>query len=115
MTHPEIAEEFDIVHQRQSVEDVELGIVRDGKRVAHERLQPALQGPRRVGLWVKPDARPVVKQVRGVQHVVLGVVDDRRRQRVEREEVCDLVRLGVLWRVGILADFAVERAQLGRC
>ena len=99
----QILQEGRIVHERQGVENVEFGIVCNGERVADERLQPALQCSRRVGIWVQPDARCVVEEVRRVQNIVLGVVDDRRRQGVEREEVGYLVRLGVLCRVSSLA------------
>ncbi len=95
-TYLQIRQEAHIVHEGHRVEHIEFGVVRDDERVADELVQSLLQAAALLRALFKRRLGAVVEEVRRVQQIVLGVLDDRRRQRVEREVVCDLVRLGVL-------------------
>lgn len=86
-----------IVHERQGVENIELGLVRDDHGVSDEVLQPSLQhGTVLIQIGLEGDIGGVVEQICSFEEVVLRVTYDRRGETVEREEVCDLVCLWVL-------------------
>lgn len=72
-----------IVHKRQGVENIELGLVRDDDGVSDEILQPSLQHcAALIQIGLEGDIGGVVEQICGFQEVVLGVTYDRRGEAV---------------------------------
>ncbi len=96
ITYPEVLQEADTVHQRERVEDIKASLLRADERVADDVLEALLQTAALLRAGLERGLRGVIEQVCGVEQLVLVVVHDRRRERVERDEVGDLVCLRVL-------------------
>jgi hypothetical protein len=101
-----IIQEHVVVGHGQRVDHVEPGILRDDKQVRDQRVEPLAQFSLGLGVMRRRvvggtarrgnDVGRVVEHVRGVEDVVILVLHDGRRKRVERDEVGDQVGCGVL-------------------
>ena len=92
-----------IVHQRERIKDVELGLVRQDNRVTDEFRQSALQQPEFLRILYKGSVGRVVIEVSCLQEAMRRIRHDCRRQGVERNKVGDGVRFRILGCCGELS------------
>ncbi|KAH6609414.1 hypothetical protein Trco_002760 [Trichoderma cornu-damae] len=90
-----LLQEKPVVHEGQGVEDVKLGELGEDEGVVHEVVEAGSQGGLVKGLF-QGRVGGVVEEVGDADNVVFGVVDGRRLDAVEGEEVGDgfLIILG---------------------
>ena len=66
-SHLELLQEQQVVHQRECIEDVELGLIGQDDRVANEFRQSTLQEPEFVRVFYKGGVGRVVIEIGGLQ------------------------------------------------
>lgn len=66
-SHLELLQEQQVVHQRECIEDVELGLIGQDDRVANEFRQSTLQEPEFVRVLYKGGVGRVVIEIGGLQ------------------------------------------------
>ena len=66
-SHLELLQEQQVVHQRECIEDIELGLIGQDDRVANEFRQSTLQEPEFVRVFYKGCVGRVVIEIGGLQ------------------------------------------------
>lgn len=83
-----LLQEQRVIHQRQRIEHVKLGLLGKNEHISHEGIKTSLES-RAVVRALESNIRGVVEEVGGANGRVLLGPDDRRLEAVEGEEVGD--------------------------